>query len=88
MASLQANSPLSTSSSDSPNESSHDKSPPLADVAATFLPGLQHARSLIDVAVQVLSYFANARAVPLSDAQVAAKVRRLLAEFGRPTARG
>jgi hypothetical protein len=87
MTSLPANPIPSTSSFDPPNKPSSKNVPQLSDVAATLLPGLQHARSLIDVAVQVLSHFANARAVPLSDAQAAAKIRRLLANFGHPAER-
>jgi hypothetical protein len=43
---------------------------------------------LVDVSIQVLTAFANPPALPLSEAQIAAKVRRLLADFGRPVIPG
>ena len=59
-------------------DSPKKETPQLAQVAATLLPGLHHARSLVDVSIQVLTAFANPPALPLSEAQIAAKVRRLL----------
>lgn len=65
------------------------KSPPLADAAATLLPGLQHAASLLEVAIRVLQYFASqpSPAASGSHAVEAAKVRQLLATFGHPVRR-
>lgn len=60
----------------------------LTDAATVLLPGLRHARSLLDVAIQTLTHFANQppQAPPDKAAEVA-KIRRLLAEFGRPAVR-
>jgi len=35
----------------------HQALPPIEDAAAMLLPGLKHARSLIEVAIRVLQYF-------------------------------
>ena len=71
-----------------PEALNNRKSPDLADAATLLLPGLQHARSLLDVAIRVLSHFANPPPqAALSNAEAAAKIRRLLAEFGHPAAR-
>jgi len=35
----------------------HQALPPIEDAAAMPLPGLKHARSLIEVAIRVLQYF-------------------------------
>ncbi|MEJ1962642.1 MAG: hypothetical protein WDO56_14295 [Gammaproteobacteria bacterium] len=70
-------------------ETLHDKSKvELADAAAVLLPGLRHARSLLDVAIQLLARFANQppQAPPGQAAEVA-KIRRMLAEFGHPAVR-
>jgi hypothetical protein len=65
------------------------KSPSLADAAATLLPGLQHAQSLLEVAIRVLRHFANQppQTAPNSCAAEAAKARQLLAAFGHPAKR-
>lgn len=73
-----------------PNRSiSIRKSPPLADAAATLLPGLQHAASLLEVAIRVLRHFASEPPPTASGSHAAeaAKVRRLLAAFGHPAKR-
>ena len=63
------------------------KSPSLADAANMLLPGLQQSRSLLDVAIRVLSHFADPPPQGTqSPAEAAAKIRRLLAEFGHPAA--
>jgi len=56
-------------------------------LALALLPGLEHARSLLDVAIQVLHRYANAqpasaRRPPLSEA---AKAKKLLSSYGRLT---
>ncbi len=56
------------------------------DAAAMLLPGLQQAASLLTIAIQVLGHFAPPSPSALNHAEAAAKVRRLLDEFGRPTA--
>jgi len=72
----------------SPEALNNNKSPSLADAATMLLPGLQHTRSLLDVAIRVLSHFAHPQPqAALSNAEAAAKIRRLLAEFGHPAAR-
>jgi hypothetical protein len=58
----------------------------LEDAATMLLPGLQHAVSLLNVAIQVLSHFAPPSPSAPSHAEAAAKIRRLLDEFGRPVA--
>ena len=65
------------------------KTPQLSEAALILLPGLQHARSLLDVAIRVLAHFAKQHPQPpLSDAEQALRVRRLLAAFGhRPLGR-
>jgi hypothetical protein len=72
-----------------PRAISTRKSPPLADAAATLLPGLQHAASLLEVAIRVLRYFASQppSTASRSHAAEAEKVRQLLAEFGHPVKR-
>jgi hypothetical protein len=53
-----------------------------------LLPGLQQTRALLDVAIGVLSHFASPPPQGLiSNAEAAARIRRVLAEFGHPTVR-
>jgi hypothetical protein len=60
----------------------------LSEAATLLLPGLQHAQSLLTVAIQVLSHFAPPPSTSApSPAEAAAKIRRLLNEFGRTAAR-
>ena len=55
-----------------------------AKAAPAGVPGLEHARSLLDVAIRMLAHFAKQHPQPaISDAEAALKVRRLLAAFGR-----
>jgi hypothetical protein len=64
------------------------KSVELADAAVMLLPGLQQARLLLDTAMGVLSHFAPPPPQGVvSNAEAAAKIRRVLAEFGHPAAR-
>ena len=66
---------------------SNAKQQSLADAATMLLPGLQQARTQLDLAIRVLSHFAPpspARAI--GNAEAAARIRRALAEFGHPTA--
>ena len=75
---------------EAPNPSvSSTKSPSLADVATTLLPGLQRAASVIEVATRVLRHFATEPppASHAARAAQAAKVRQLLAAFGHPVER-
>jgi hypothetical protein len=58
------------------------KGPTLSEAAVMLLPGLHHARSLLDVAIRVLAHFANEHPHAVSDAEAAARLRRLLAAFG------
>jgi len=58
----------------------------LEEAAAMLLPGLQHAVSLLTVAIQVLSHFAPPSPSAPSYAEAVAKTRRLLKEFGHPAA--
>jgi hypothetical protein len=58
----------------------------LQDAATMLLPGLQHAQSLLNVVIQVLSHFAAPSPSAPSHAEAAAKIRRLLDEFGHPAA--
>lgn len=58
----------------------------LEDAANMLLPGLHHAQSLLGIAIQVLNHFASPSPSALSHAEVAAKIRRLLDEFGHPAA--
>ena len=51
-----------------------------------LLPDLHHAQSILNVAIQVLSHFASPSPSALSHAEAAAKIRRLLDEFGHPAA--
>jgi hypothetical protein len=58
----------------------------IEDAATMLLPGLQHASSLLTVAIQVLNHFARPSPSALSHAEAAAKIRRLLDEFSHPAA--
>ena len=58
----------------------------LADAAVMLLPGLQQARLLLDTAIRVLSQFAPPQG-SVSNAEVVARHRRALAEFGHPSVR-
>ena len=78
-----------------------DHIPTLQATAATVLPGMKQARSLLDIAIRVLEYFekhaasdaANRTATPLrgvdpsllSDAE---QVKAMLSAFGKLHARG
>ncbi len=60
------------------------KSPPLADVAAVLLPGLQHASALLAVATKILSDLSGQPPQRKGNASAEAlKARQLLAAFGR-----
>ena len=75
-----------TSVPESPAVSSA-KQPTLADAATMLLPGLQQARTQLDLAIRVLSHFAlPPSADTTSKAQAAMRIRRALAAFGHPTA--
>ena len=83
MTTLSANPILSSAT----NRTDNKKSPSLIEAANMLLPGLQQSRSLLDVAIRVLSHFADPPPQgPPSTAEAAAKIRRLLAEFGHPAA--
>jgi hypothetical protein len=58
----------------------------LADAAVMLIPGLEHARSLLTVAIRLLRSFAPPQG-EASSAEAAAKLRRMLAEFGHPNVR-
>ena len=74
----------------------NDHIPALQATAAMLLPGMKHARALLDVSIRVLEYFekhvandaANGTGVTLQRAEPnlineAEQVRRLLMAFGR-----
>jgi len=85
MQSLSAN-PIPASSPAA--ESTHKRKVELTDAAAMLLPGLLQARTLLDVSIQVLSHFAPPPPQGMvSDAETAARIRRVLAEFGHPPVR-
>jgi len=79
-------------SKDSPSPSSPthafliQKKVELADAAVMLLPGLQQSRLLLDTAIRVLSQFAPPQG-SVSNADVVARHRRALAEFGHPAVR-
>ena len=87
MKSIPANSVPASPSSAVPFD--NKKTPQLGEAAVILLPSLHHARELLDVAIRVLSHFAKEQPhAALSNAEAAAKVRRLLAAFGhRPLGR-
>ena len=58
----------------------------IEEAAVMLLPGLEHAQSLLTVAIQVLSHLAPPSPSAPSHAEAAAKIRRLLDEFGHPAA--
>lgn len=73
-----------------------DAIPTLQATAAMLLPGMQHARSLLDVSIRVLEYFnkhasqdaATGTATPLPSVepdlvQEAEKAKAMLTAFGR-----
>ena len=63
------------------------KQPSLADAATMLLPGLQQARTQLDLAIRVLSHFASPYLTDaMSKAQATARVQRALAAFGHPAA--
>jgi hypothetical protein len=72
------------SSADVSSPPANQKKIELEEAAAVLLPGLRHARSLLTVAINVLSHFAPPSSYPMSEAQAAARIRRLLDEFGHP----
>ena len=64
---------------------SNAKQPSLADAATLLLPGLQQARTQLDLAIRILCHFAPPPpAGAISNAEAAARIRRALAEFGHP----
>ena len=85
MSSLSVNSvPASAPANESLNKSKVE----LADAATMLLPGLQQSRALLEVAIRVLSHFAPpAPQGAISNAEAAARIRRVLAEFGHPSVR-
>jgi hypothetical protein len=74
------------SSADVSAQPANKKKVELEDAATMLLPGLLHAQSLLGVAIQVLSHFAAPSPSALTHAEAAAKIRRLLHEFGHPAA--
>lgn len=72
-----------------------DHTPSLQATARTLLPGMKHARSLLDVSIRVLEYFeaqavhdaatGTATSLPVDPKLMrdAAEVRALLVAFGR-----
>ena len=73
-----------TSVSENP-AASNAKQPSLADAATMLLPGLQQARTQLDLAIRILSHFAlPPPAGAIGNAEAAARIRRALAEFGHP----
>ena len=74
------------SSADVSAQLANKKPVELEDAATMLLPGLEHAISLLTVAIQVLSHFARPSPSALSHAEAAAKIRRLFDEFGHPAA--
>ena len=73
-----------TSVSENP-AASNAKQPSLADAATMLLPGLQQARTQLDLAIRILSHFAPPPpAGAMGNAEAAARIRRALAEFGHP----
>lgn len=73
-----------------------DQIPSLQAAATVLLPGLKHARSLLDVSIRVLEYFethalkdahsGTVTALPAPDRKLiedVANVRRMLSAFGR-----
>ena len=70
------------------NESLNKNKVELIDAATMLLPGLQQSRALLDVAIRVLSHFAPPPPQgAISNAEAAARIRRVLAEFGHPAVR-
>ena len=66
---------------------SNAKQPSLADAASMLLPGLQEARTQLDLAIRVLSHFASVSpADAMSKAQATSRVQRALAAFAHPAA--
>ena len=66
---------------------SNAKQPSLADAATMLLPGLQQARTQLDLAIHVLSHFASPTPTDaMSKALATARVQRALAAFGHPAA--
>jgi hypothetical protein len=74
------------SSADVSAQLANKKKVELEEAATMLLPGLQHAQSLLSVASQVLSQVAAPSPSAPGHAEAAAKIRRLLDEFGRPAA--
>ena len=74
------------SSADVSAQLAHKKKVELEDAANMLLPGLHHTQLLLNVAIQVLSNFASPSPSALNHAEAAAKIRRLLDEFGHPAA--
>lgn len=54
--------------------------PSLADGAARLLPGLQHARAVLDTAIQVCEYYAKQAPHADADARVRQSAANTLAE--------
>ena len=66
---------------------SNAKQASLADAATMLLPGLQEARTQLDLAIRVLSHFASPSPTDaMSKTLATARVRRALAAFVHPAA--
>jgi hypothetical protein len=74
------------SSADVSAQLANKKEVEIEDAATMLLPGLRQAQSLLSVAIPVLSHFAPPSPSAPSHAEAAAKIRRLLDEFGHPAA--
>ena len=73
-----------TSVSENP-AASNTKQPSVADAATMLLPGLQQARTQLDLAIRILSHFAPPPpAGAIRNAEAVVRIRRALAVFGRP----
>jgi hypothetical protein len=84
MTSISANSAPTSPTAPAPLDPS--KHVELADAAVMLIPGLEHARSLITVAIQLLRTFAPPQG-EFSSVEAAAKHRRMIAELGHPNVR-
>ena len=73
-----------TSVSENP-AASNTKQPSVADAATMLLPGLQQARTQLDLAIRILSHFApSPPAGAIRNAEAVVRIRRALAVFGHP----
>lgn len=64
---------------------SNAKHPTLAEAATMLLPGLQQARTQLDLAIRVLSHFVPPPEGAMSNAEATVRIRRALAAFGHPS---